>query len=202
MKRNSKQFFSTQRLVVMAMLTAVQIILARYLAIQVNEVLRISFETVPLALAGMWLGPLGGALVALVSDILGTIIYGYGVWFPPIALGPLVFTLLCAWGTRQVFPGCLQDKKGGWKIVAVLVTAGIFNALLIGPLTTTWYQMLFTSKAGTFPVLLLANLAGRITTKPFVIAACSALAWCIHRAMYRPVVVQILGRRRTGAPTI
>ena len=87
MKRNSKKLFSTQRMVVMAMLTAIQIILARYLAIQVNEVLRISFETVPLALAGMWLGPLGGAVVALVSDVLGTIIYGYGVWFPPIALG-------------------------------------------------------------------------------------------------------------------
>lgn len=201
MKRNSKKLFSTQRMVVMAMLTAIQIILARYLAIQVNEVLRISFETVPLALAGMWLGPLGGAVVALVSDVLGTIIYGYGVWFPPIALGPLVFTLLCAWGTRSLFAGCLEDKKGGWKILGVLAAAGAVNALVIGPLTTTWYQMLFTSKVGTFPVLLLANLAGRITTKPFVIAACSVLAWCVHRAAYRPVVLQILGRRKTGAPT-
>jgi len=143
MKRNSKKLFSTRSMVIMAMLTAVQILLARYLAIQVNEVLRISFETVPLALAGMWLGPLGGAIVALVSDVLGTIIYGYGVWFPPIALGPLVFTLLCAWGTRLVFPGCLEEKGGGWKVITVLVVAGVINALVIGPITTTWYQMLF-----------------------------------------------------------
>jgi len=195
MKRNSKKLFSTRSMVIMAMLTAVQILLARYLAIQVNEVLRISFETVPLALAGMWLGPLGGAIVALVSDVLGTIIYGYGVWFPPIALGPLVFTLLCAWGTRLVFPGCLEEKGGGWKVITVLVVAGVINALVIGPITTTWYQMLFTSKEGTFGVLLGANLLGRITTKPWVVAACSVLTWCINRSMYRPVVRRIVAQQ-------
>ena len=194
MKRNQNSIFSTRSLVIMAALTAIQIILARYLAIQVNEVLRISFETVPLALAGMWLGPLGGAVVALISDVLGTIIYGYGVWFPPIALGPIVYAALCGWGTRKLFAGSLTDTKGGWKVIAVLVIAGVINAFAIGSVTTTWYQMLFTRKEGTFGVLLLANLAGRITTKPFVIAACSVLTWLVHRAAYRPVIRQIVSR--------
>ena len=194
MKRTQNSIFSTRSLVIMAALTAIQIILARYLAVQVNEVLRISFETVPLALAGMWLGPLGGAIVALVSDVLGTIIYGYGVWFPPIALGPTVYAILCGWGARKLFAGSLTEKNGGWKVITVLVVAGIINAFVIGPVTTTWYQMLFTSKEGTFGVLLMANLAGRLTTKPFVIAACSVLTWLIHRAAYRPVIRQIVSR--------
>ena len=67
------------------------------------------------------------------------------------------------------------------------------NAFVIGPVTTTWYQMLFTSKEGTFGVLLMANLVGRITTKPWVIAACTVLTWMVHRAVYRPVIRRIVG---------
>ena len=57
MKRN--HVFSVRNLVMMALLVAIQIILARYLSIQ-SEMFRVSFETIPLALAGMWLGPLAG----------------------------------------------------------------------------------------------------------------------------------------------
>ena len=194
MKRTQNSLFSTRSMVIMAVLTAVQIILARYLAIQVNGVLRISFETVPLALAGMWLGPLGGVIVALVSDVLGTVIYGYGVWFPPIALGPIAFAALCGWGTRYLFRGCLTENKAAWKVFATVAVAGIINAFVIGPVTTTWYQMLFTSKEGTFAVLMWANLLGRATTKPWVIIACTVLVWIIHRSVYRSVIRQIVQR--------
>ena len=194
MKRTKNSLFSTRNMVIMAVLTAVQIILARYLAIQVNEVLRISFETVPLALAGMWLGPLGGVIVALVSDVLGTVIYGYGVWFPPIALGPVAFTAICGWGTRYLFRGCLTEKSAAWKVLLTVAVAGVINAFVIGPVTTTWYQMLFTSKEGTFAVLMWANMLGRVTTKPWVIIACTVLVWIIHRSVYRPVIRQIVQR--------
>ena len=58
MKRNQNSIFSTRRLVLMAVLIAIQIVIARYLSVQ-TPTLRISFETIPLALAGMWLGPRG-----------------------------------------------------------------------------------------------------------------------------------------------
>ena len=103
MKRN--HVFSARNLTMMAALIAMQIVLARYLSIQVHEGLRISFETIPLALAGLWLGPVSGVLVALVSDVLGTVIYGYGVWFPPIALGPMAFALIC-----MVLAGVLMHR--------------------------------------------------------------------------------------------
>ena len=59
MKRNQHSILNTRSLVMMALLVAIQIILARYLSIQ-SETFRVSFETIPLALAGMWLGPLAG----------------------------------------------------------------------------------------------------------------------------------------------
>ena len=70
MKRNQSSIFTTRKLVIMAVLIAIQIVLSRYLAIQVSPTLRISFETIPLAFAGMWLGPVGGVIVALVSALI------------------------------------------------------------------------------------------------------------------------------------
>ncbi len=195
MKRNSKSIFSTQNLVMMAALIAVQIVLARYLSIQVNEGLRISFETIPLALAGMWLGPVGGAVVALVSDLLGTIIYGYGVWFPPIALGPMFFAAFCGWGTKYIFRSSLADTRDTWKVVLLTAVAGVINSFVIGLLTTALYQMIIVGKEGSFLTLVVANLVGRLPTKPFVIAACSVLTALVNRAVYRPVVGRILHRQ-------
>ena len=88
MKRNQNGIFSTRNLILMAALIAMQIILARFLSIQASDILRISFESVPIVLAGMWLGPLSGAIVALIADILGTVLSGYGIWFPPLHLVP------------------------------------------------------------------------------------------------------------------
>ena len=194
MKRNQNSIFSTRIMVIMAALIALQIILARYLSIQASETLRISFETVPLALAGMWLGPVGGAIVALVSDILGTIIYGYGVWFPPIALGPVFFAAFCGWGTKYIFRSSLSEPRDAWKVILITAIAGIINAFGIGVITTTLYQMIVVGKDSAFSVLAAANLISRLTTKPLVIAACSVLVALINRAVYRPVIGRIVRR--------
>ena len=181
-------------MVVMAALIALQIILARYLSIQASETLRISFETVPLALAGMWLGPVGGVFVALVSDILGTIISGYGIWFPPIALGPMFFAAFCGWGTKYFFRSSLAEGKDVWKVILVTTVAGIINAFLIGIPTTTLYQMIVVGKDGAFGVLAAANFLTRITSKPVTIIASAVLVALINRAVYRPVISRIVRR--------
>ena len=106
MKRNQNGIFSTRNLILMAALIAMQIILARFLSIQVSDILRISFESVPVILAGMWLGPLSGAIVALVADILGTIIHGYGVWFPPLPWAPFWWRYL-----RPEYQICVPQRS-------------------------------------------------------------------------------------------
>lgn len=194
MKRNQNSIFSTRNLVLMAVLIAIQIVLARYLAVQVNENLRISFETIPLALAGMWLGPLAGVLVAWISDFLGVIIYGYGVYFPPISLGPMAFALICGLSTKYVFRSSLSENRDAWKAALTVVVASIVNTFGIGLATTTLYQMIIVGKDGTFAVLAAANLAQRLTTKPLTIVVVTAVVVLINRAVYRPVVAKIMER--------
>ena len=194
MKRNQTSILSTRSLVMMAALIAIQIVLARYRAVQVSATLRISFETIPLALAGMWLGPLAGVLVALISDILGTIIYGYGAYFPLISLGPMAFALICGLSARYLFRSSLSETRDAWKVIATVIVAGIVNSFGIGLVTTTLYQMIVVGKEGTFAVLAAANFATRLTTKPLTIVASALVVFLVNRAAYRPVVKQILGR--------
>ena len=192
MKRNRNSNFTTQRMAIMAALIAIQIVLARYLSIQASDTLRISFETVPLALAGMWLGPVGGVVVALVSDVLGTILSGYGIWFPPIALGPALFAAICGWGTKYVFHSNLAKTRDAWKVILITVVAGAINAFLIGIPTTTLYQMIIVGKTESFWVLAAANFMSRLASKPAVIVVVAGLVALIHRAVYRPVISRIV----------
>jgi ECF transporter S component (folate family) len=74
--------------VLLSLLAALSIVLGKYLAIPVGEVLRFSFENLPLILAGIGFGPLGGALVGAVADLVGCALVGYTV-NPLVTLGAM-----------------------------------------------------------------------------------------------------------------
>ena len=191
MKRNQQSILSTRNLVMMAILVAIQIILARYLSIQ-SEMFRISFETIPLALAGIWLGPASGAIVALVSDILGTVLSGIGLYFPPLSLGPVTFAVLCGLGAKY-----LRKYQGVWEYILMPVTvtlAGIINSFVVGVAAFVWYQISVMGTEGSFWGLAAINFGSRLATKPLTIIATTLAVFLIDRAAYRPVVSRILSR--------
>ena len=194
MKRNQNGIFSTRNLILMAALVAMQIILARFLSIQASDILRISFESIPVILAGMWLGPLSGAVVALVADILGTVISGYGIWFPPIALGPIMVGVISGLSTKYIFRSDLSATRDSWKVVLTVVAAGIVNSFLIGAFTTTLYSIVVMGNTNAFTVLLGSNFIGRLTTKPVTILVDALIVTVVNRAVYRPVIRAIVHR--------
>ena len=194
MKRNQNGIFSTRNLILMAALIAMQIILARFLSIQASDILRISFESVPIVLAGMWLGPLSGAIVALIADILGTVLSGYGIWFPPIALGPILVGAISGLSTKYVFRSDLSSTRDSWKVILTVVVAGIVNSFLVGTVTTTMYSIIVMGNTNAFSVLLWTNFLGRLTTKPVTILVNAILVAVVNRAVYRPVIRPIVHR--------
>ena len=194
MKRNQNGIFSTRNLILMAALIAMQIILARFLSIQASDILRISFESVPIVLAGMWLGPLSGAIVALIADILGTVLSGYGIWFPPIALGPILVGAISGLSTKYVFRSDLSSTRDSWKVILTVVVAGIVNSFLVGTVTTTMYSIIVMGNTNAFSVLLWTNFLGRLTTKPVTILVNAILVAVVNRADYRPVIRPIVHR--------
>ena len=164
------------------------------MSIQVSEILRISFESVPVILAGMWLGPLSGAIVALVADVLGTVLSGYGIWFPPIALGPVLVGVISGLSTKYIFRSDLSATRDSWKVVLTVVAAGIVNSFLIGAFTTTLYSIVVMGNTNAFSVLLWTNFVGRLTSKPVTILVDALIVTVVNRAVYRPVIRAIVHR--------
>ena len=80
-------------LAVSAFLAALSIVCGKYLALPVGNVLRFSFENLPILLAGMMFGPITGALVGIVADVLGCVMVAYTI-NPLVTLGAACIGLL------------------------------------------------------------------------------------------------------------
>lgn len=100
----SKRRISSELLVIGALLSAMSIIFGKFLAINITTMIRISFENLPILLMGFLFGPLAGALVGIVSDLIGCLLVGYAI-NPIITLGAGCLGLLAGFIYRMPFFG-------------------------------------------------------------------------------------------------
>lgn len=80
-------------LVLLSLLAALSILFGKYLAIPGGDVLRFSFENLPILLAGLHVGPIAGILVGVIADLLGCLMVGYAI-NPLVTLGAAVIGLV------------------------------------------------------------------------------------------------------------
>lgn len=73
----------------LALLIALNIVLGRMLSIS-TPITRISLSFLPVALGGMLLGPLGGAAVGGLGDLLGALLFPIGAYFPGYTLTAVI----------------------------------------------------------------------------------------------------------------
>ena len=69
-----------------SLMVAISIICGKYLAIPGGEVLRFSFENLPIMMAGILFGPAAGVAVGVVADLVGCFLVGYTI-NPLVTLG-------------------------------------------------------------------------------------------------------------------
>ena len=73
-------------LLLMSLFMALSIVFGKFLAFNLGEMLRISFENLPILFAGLTLGPVAGVTVAVGADLLGCLLVGYAI-NPIVTLG-------------------------------------------------------------------------------------------------------------------
>ena len=112
--------------VLLAFLTAVSIICGKYLAIRGGDIMRFSLENMPIIFAGMAFGPLAGALVGAVADIVGCIMVGYTI-NPAVTLGAAVIGVI----SGALHSLTKKARLNEWLITAITVTV----AHLVGSVT-------------------------------------------------------------------
>lgn len=131
-KKNEDKIFT---LTCLALLTAMQIVLARYLAIPVSESIRFSFSFIPVVIAARRFGILGGALVYGLGDFLGAMIFPTtGAYFPGFTLTAAVSGLVY---------GLYLAKKGG--IVRIILSVLTSQALCTLLMNSYWVSTLYGS---------------------------------------------------------
>jgi ECF transporter S component (folate family) len=130
MERQKKRlpvFGSLRGLCFAGILSAMSLILGKFLQIPnpFQEIIRISFENFPVIASGIILGPVAGALVGIVADLLGCVLYGYTV-NPIITLGAAAVGLVSGFISNYVV-----KKPLLFKVIASTAAAHIVGSVLI-----------------------------------------------------------------------
>ena len=151
---------TTKTLTALALLTAMEIVLSRFLSISAWNI-KIGFSFIPVVIAAMMFGPAAAGIVAALGDLLGAVLFPIGPYFPG-------FTLT-AFLTGMVF-GLFLYKKRDLKNVIGAVAVNQFVLSLF--LNTLWISILYGS-----PYLPL------LTTRIFQCVLLAAVQFAVIRAI-------------------
>jgi len=134
MQTNKKAFtrFTLIRLAIYAILASLSIVLGKYLAINLGETIRISFENLPTLLAGIFFGPIAGFLVGTVADLVGCLLVGY-------AINPLITLGAAAVGFVSGVVVRLFQKNGLLSTIFSVFSAHLIGSILIKTLGLVLY---------------------------------------------------------------
>lgn len=169
MKKRSR--FALEALVYLAVLTAAQVVLSRFLSVQLWN-LKFGFSFVPVMLAAYLYGSVGAACVYGLGDLIGAIVFPQGTFFPGFTLTAVISGAI--WGLllyKEIKPakavaavaavqvGCSFLLNSFW----ISYTAGVsFQSML----ATRWVQSLaYAAIHLAFIFLLLERLGKLIKNK-------------------------------------
>ena len=116
-------FGNLKVMVCAALLTAISIVLGKCLAVNPTIFLRISFENLPILMAGMFFGPLIGGVVGAAADMIGCFMVGYSI-NPVITLGAALIGVISGVISMYAFPR-REDWRGTWRVFIPVMCAHI-----------------------------------------------------------------------------
>ena len=127
-----KVTITTRQLVFLALMAAMNVVLGRF-SIQILPEVRVSvLGFLPMALAGVLMGPVYGALTGMVGDILNYLLFThvFGPYFP----GYTVVAALSGMWYGLTLRGCreISWKRAAWAIIPViLVGEMVLNSIWV-----------------------------------------------------------------------
>ena len=148
--------YDTRKPVIIAMLIALQIVFVRFLSIGSGSI-RISLGFFPVAVASMLLGPIGGGVVGVLSDIVGMLIFPReGVYFPLFTLNEFLY---------GVGFGLMLYKKnlsGVWLSSFVALQFIVINLVLTSAWLYLYYILIVSAPQGYWLIFTQRLLAAAV----------------------------------------
>lgn len=186
MQKNTLAISSVKITAALAMLVAISIVCGKYLAFGVGNVLRFSFENLPIIIAGAAFGPIAGLLVGTVADLVGCLLVGYAI-NPLVTLGAAVIGLLSGslWYLCRKVPlwtkttvsvffshlvGSVLIKTLGLAIyydmpIIILMLWRLLNYVIVGAIEGTMIYFLMKNKMVTSQISSIKNSIKRDVRK-------------------------------------
>ncbi len=123
---------TTKSMVKCAFLVAISILLTHVLTIS-TPILRFNLGGVPILLAGVLFGPIGGGVVGMLSDLIGGTLAGYSI-NPLITIGTSL--------TGFVMGACyhyLPLKKQKWQLLSGIIFGNLIGSVIVNSLALRIY---------------------------------------------------------------
>lgn len=111
-----------------AILTAISIILSRFLSVYLTPNIKIGFASIPLMICGILYGPLIAALSGLAADMIGIAINIGGAFHLGFTISSILTALIPAIVANYIIKD--KDKKNTMIILSVVLTFIIVHLLL------------------------------------------------------------------------
>ncbi len=143
---------NTKSIALSGMFIAISVVLS-FFKIDLAPTIQISFASLPIAAGGMLFGPIVGAAIGLISDLLGYAVHPAGFFFPGFTLNAILI--------GAFFGFAFYRRKVTMKTV-ILASLAITVFINWG-LTTLWLSMMF---GDAFLVLLGARVIKNIILFP------------------------------------
>lgn len=143
--RRAGIFKNVETIVIMALFVALSIVFGKLLAINVTSNFRISLENTPILLAAVAYGPLAGAVVGALSDLIGCLLVGYSI-NPIITAGAVIIGLLAGL-LRKFLPRGGSGMRSYLRFLLIVSAAHLTGSVIIKTLGLYFYfgsPLLFT----------------------------------------------------------
>ncbi len=140
----------TKKIALLALLTAMGVVLARFVPVVNILTSKYEFSFIAVMTAAYLTGPVGGAVVGGLVDLIGALIVPTGAYFPG-------FTVTAAL-TGLVFGLCFYKKCSFPRITfSVMLTQGICSLLI-----NTWFISTFFTHSGFFALLFTRSIQAAV----------------------------------------
>ena len=144
-RRGSPKLSQLRILCAASLLAALSIVLGKYLAINITDSIRLSFENLTILMAGIFFGPIIGGVVGLSADLLGCMLVGYAI-NPIITAGAALVGILSGLVS-------LPFKRGGRPISPLGIFLSVYTAHIVGSMLVKSFG-LWVYYSTPIPVLL------------------------------------------------
>ena len=162
-RSHARSLKNVRTLVISAVLAAISVVLARLIIPMPDVSTRFSLEAVPIFLAGMFFGPIPGALVGFSADLVGCLFSGYG-YNPLFCVPPILYGL-----SAGLFRPMLARKTNPLTIGLAFLPAIVFGSIL--------YQ-----SGDAFEAFFLTKLASRSLQFGITFVLDVLIVWLLYKA--------------------